>query len=429
MSRGSSQQTERLFQKTFNRLNDFIIFAKRKYDMLVKFVELSERSIELMNVDFVRTQISFMQQPERLIGIKGSRGVGKTTLLLQFAKLHLKDKNRLYISLDNPYFANSNLLEFVDEFVKNGGEYLLLDEVHHYTDWSLVLKNIYDNYKNLKVVYTGSSLLQLNKGMGDLSRRSMLYTLYGLSLREYINLTNKTNFNSFSLNDILTNHQELSRMIISQIKPIQHYSEYIQTGYYPFFIENPQTYLFKLVEIVNQIIEADLPFVAKISYANINKIKQLLQIISESVPFKPNLEKISGQIEISKNTLRDYLYYLEKAMLIIMLRSDKKVNSNLSKPEKIYLSHPNLMYCLATDNSNQGNIRECFFLSQIQALHKINYSDVGDFLVNQKFVFEIGGKNKTYKQIANIENSFIAADNIEIGYKNTIPLWLFGFMY
>lgn len=397
--------------------------------MLNKFVELSECAIELTNADFVRAQVSYFQQPDRLIGIKGSRGVGKTTLLLQFAKLHLKHKNRLYISLDNPYFAKNNLLDFVDEFVKNGGEYLLLDEVHHYTNWSLALKNIYDNYLNLKVVYTGSSLLLLTKGMADLSRRSLLYTLYGLSLREYINLTNKKDFDTISLNDILTNHQELSKMIISQIKPIQLYSEYVHTGYYPFFIENIETYLFKLVEIVNQIIEADLPFVAKISYANINKLKQLLQIISESVPFKPNLEKISGQIEISKNTLRDYLYYLEKAMLVAMLRSDKKVNSNLSKPEKIYLSHPNLIYCLANENSNQGNIRECFFMSQLQTLHQINYSEVGDFLVNQKFVFEIGGKNKTYKQIANIENSFIAADNIEIGYKNTIPLWLFGFLY
>jgi predicted AAA+ superfamily ATPase len=397
--------------------------------MLNKFVELSERAIEFTDVDFVRSQISYLQQPERLIGIKGSRGVGKTTLLLQFAKLHLSNNRKIYISLDNPYFAKNNLLEFVDEFVKNGGEYLLLDEVHHYTDWSLALKTIYDNYKNLKVIYTGSSLLHLTKGRADLSRRTMLYTMHGLSLREYINLVEKKNFQPVSLNDILTNHLELSKSIISEVKPIQHYNEYIQTGYYPFFLENKQTYLFKLVETVNQIIETDLPYVTKISYANINKLKQLLQIISESVPFKPNLEKISSQIEISKNTLKDYLYYLEEAMLIAMLKSDRKVNSNLAKPEKVYLNHPNLMFCLANENSNQGNIRECFFLNQLQSLCTINYSEVGDFLVNKKFIFEIGGKNKTYKQIANIENSFIAADDIEFGHKNTIPLWLFGFLY
>jgi predicted AAA+ superfamily ATPase len=397
--------------------------------MLNKFVELSERAIEFTDVDFVRSQISYLQQTERLIGIKGSRGVGKTTLLLQYAKLHLKSNHKIYISLDNPYFAKNNLLEFVDEFVKNGGEYLLLDEVHHYSDWSLALKIIYDNYKNLKVVYTGSSLLHLAKGRADLSRRTILYTLYGLSLREYINLVKKKNFQPVSLNDILSNHQELSKNIISEVKPIQHYNDYIQTGYYPFFLENKQTYLFKLVETVNQIIETDLPYVTNISYASINKLKQLLQIISESVPFKPNLEKISSQIEISKNTLKDYLYYLEEAMLIAMLKSDRKINSNLAKPEKVYLNHPNLMYCLANENTNQGNIRECFFLNQLQALHQINYSEVGDFMVNKKFIFEIGGKNKTCKQIANIENSFIAADDIEIGNKNTIPLWLFGFLY
>ncbi len=397
--------------------------------MLNKFIELSERAIEFTDVDFVRSQISYLQQPERLIGIKGSRGVGKTTLLLQFAKLHLKNNRKIYISLDNPYFTKNNLLEFVDEFVKNGGEYLLLDEVHHYSDWSLALKNIYDNYKNLKVVYTGSSLLHLSKGRADLSRRTMLYTLHGLSLREYINLVEKRNFQTLSFDEILTNHLELSKTVISSVKPIQLYNEYVQTGYYPFFLENKQTYLFKLVETVNQIIETDLPFVTKISYANINKLKQLLQIISESVPFKPNLEKISSQIEISKNTLKDYLYYLEEAMLIAMLKSDRKVNSNLAKPEKVYLNHPNLMFCLANENSNQGNIRECFFLNQLQSLCTVNYSEVGDFLVNKKFIFEIGGKNKTYKQIANIENSFIVADDIEIGHKNTIPLWLFGFLY
>ena len=397
--------------------------------MLNKFIELSESAIEFTDVNFVRPQISYLQQPERLIGIKGSRGVGKTTLLLQFAKLNLANNRKIYISLDNPYFAKNNLPEFVDEFVKNGGEYLLIDEVHHYTDWSLALKMIYDNYKNLKVVYTGSSLLHLTKGRADLSRRTMLYTLHGLSLREYINLVEKTNFQPVSLNDILTNHLRLSKTIISEVKPIKHYNDYIQTGYYPFFLENKQTYLFKLVETVNQIIETDLPFVTKISYANINKLKQLLQIISESVPFKPNLEKISSQIEISKNTLKNYLYYLEEALLISMLKSGRKINSNLAKPEKVYLSHPNLMFCLANENSNQGNIRECFFLNQLQTLSKINYSEVGDFLVNSKFIFEIGGKNKTYKQIANIENSFIAADDIEIGYKNTIPLWLFGFLY
>jgi len=397
--------------------------------MLSKFVELSERAIESVNCHVVRPQIELLKQNERLIGIKGSRGVGKTTLLMQFAKTHLSGKNRLYISLDNPYFAKNDLFGFVDEFVKNGGEYLLLDEVHHYPTWSLTLKNIYDSFNALKIIYTGSSLLHLSMGRADLSRRSVTYTLHGLSLREYINFTENMDFKPVSLSEILSNHQEISKEIIAKVKPIQKYNEYNSNGYYPFFLENRENYSLKLMEIINQIIETDLPFLAKISYANINKLKQLLQLIAESVPFKPNLEKIGSQVEISKNTLKDYLYYLQDALLISLLKSNKKGDSGLSKPEKIYLFHPNLMACLTNDNANIGNIRESFFLNQLQTKHKVNYSEISDFLVDDKFTFEIGGKNKKYKQIADLENSFIAADDIEIGYKSTIPLWLFGFLY
>ncbi|OQA00380.1 MAG: hypothetical protein BWY70_00722 [Bacteroidetes bacterium ADurb.Bin408] len=397
--------------------------------MLNKLFEISEKAIEESGTDFIRPQIAYLQQNERLIGIKGSKGVGKTTLLLQYAKIHLKKNKKLYLSLDNPFFAGHNLLDYVDDYVKNGGDYLLLDEVHHYPDWSLSLKMIYDTFKNLKVIYTGSSLLHLTKGRADLSRRGMIYTLQGLSLREFINLTEKTDFAVLSLDDILKNHSTLSKAVISKVKPILKYNEYIQWGYYPFFLENKENYLFKLMETINQILEAELPLVAKINYANVNKLKQLLQLISESVPFKPNLEKISGQTSISKNTLKDYLFYLQEAMLILMLRSYKKTQSTLAKPEKIYMHNPNIMFGLAHENSNVGNLRECFFLNQLYLHNKVNYSESGDFLVNGKYTFEIGGKNKTYKQIAGIKNSYIAADDIEIGLNNTIPLWLFGFLY
>ncbi len=397
--------------------------------MLAKFIELSEKAIEFVDCQTVRPQIAWLKQRERLIGIKGSRGVGKTTLLLQFAKTELQNHNRLYISLDNPYFAKNDLFAFVDEFVKNGGMYLLLDEVHHYTGWSQVLKTMYDSFKSLNIIFTGSSLLHLTKGRADLSRRSVIYTLPGLSLREFINFTEKTDFPPYKLSEILENHQNISKTIIARIKPIQKYNQYNSRGYYPFFLENNENYLFKLLEIVNHVLEADLPFVANISYSSINKLKLLLQLIAENVPFKPNLEKISAQVEISKNTLKDYLYYLQEALLIFLLKSDKKGDSRLTKPAKIYLFHPNLMHCLTNDNANIGNIRESFFLNQLQALHKVNYSEKGDFLIDNKLAVEIGGKNKTYKQIADIEHSYIAADDIEIGYKNTVPLWLFGFLY
>jgi len=397
--------------------------------MLSKFFEISEKTIDEVGIDFIRPQIAFLNQNERLIGIKGSKGVGKTTLLLQYAKIHLKKSKKLYVSLDNPFFAGHNLLDFVDDYVKNGGDYLLLDEVHHYPEWSLNLKMIYDTYKNLKVIYTGSSLLHLTKGRADLSRRGMIYTLQGLSLREYINLTEKTDFAVLSLDDILKNHNALSKSVISKVRPILKYNEYIKWGYYPFFLENKGNYQFKLLETINQILEAELPMVAKISYANVIKLKQLLQLVSESVPFKPNFEKVSKQTAISKNTLKDYLFYLHEAMLIFMLRSDKKTQSTLAKPEKIYMHNPNIMFSLAHENSNMGNLRECFFLNQLYLHFNVHYAESGDFLINGKYIFEVGGKNKTYKQIAGLKNSFIAADDIEIGLNNTIPLWLFGFLY
>ncbi len=397
--------------------------------MLNRFIEISERRIESVDTQYVRDQISLLRQPERLIGIKGSRGVGKTTLLLQHARLNLKAGSRLYVSLDNPYFAKNNLLEFVDGFVTNGGEYLLLDEVHHYNNWSLSLKQIYDTYKELQVIYAGSSLLLLTKGRADLSRRGLLYTLHGLSLREYINLTKGTGFPACSLSDILSDHMVISASIIGKIKPVKEYNDYNQSGYYPFFLENRSTYHLKLMEIINQIIESDLPLVTSISISNVNKIKQLIQIISESVPYKPNLEKLSSQTGISINTLKDYLYYLNEAMLISLLRSDKKGLSTLAKPDKIYLSHPNLMFCLATENANEGNIRESFFFNQVKTLLEIRSTGKGDFMVGNKYIFEVGGQGKKYRQIANLENSFIAADDLEIGFKNTIPLWLFGFLY
>ncbi len=397
--------------------------------MLNRFIEISERIIESVDTRYVRDQISLLRQPERLIGIKGSRGVGKTTLLLQYARLNLKAGSRLYVSLDNPWFAKNNLLEFVDEFVKNGGTHLLLDEVHHYNDWSLSLKQVYDSYKGLHVIYTGSSLLLLTKGRADLSRRGTLHTLHGLSLREYVNLTKGTHLPVCSLADILSNHMDISASVLEKIKPVKEYNDYNQSGYYPFFLENRNTYHLKLLEIINQIIESDLPLVASISFSNVNKIKQLVQIISESVPYKPNLEKLSSQTGISINTLKDYLYYLNEAMLIALLRSGKKGISKLARPEKIYLSHPNLMFSLATDNANEGNIRESFFFNQVRTMFEIHATEKGDFLVGNNYVFEVGGRGKKYRQIANVKNSFIAADDVEIGFKNTIPLWLFGFLY
>jgi len=391
--------------------------------------ELSEKAVELAGTAYVREQIEWLHQNERLIGIKGSRGAGKTTLLLQFAKLFLLNEPYIYISLDNLYFTENKLVDFADEFVKNGGKILLIDEVHHYPAWSAELKNVYDNFPGLKVIYTGSSLIHLIRARADLSRRSVTYTLPGLSLREYINITEDKDFPVCRLDDIIVSHNALAKRIWSDIKPIKKYNEYLEAGYYPFFLENPENYRRKLLEVILQVLESDIPLTTGMNVNNINKIKQLLYVISESSPFKPNIEKLSERIGIARNTLKEYIYYLGEALVLNLLTQSGKGISRLSKPEKIFLHHPNLMFALAGSFSDTGTLRETFFVNQVSFNHTVNHSRQGDFLVDNRFIFETGGKNKTVKQIKGLENAFLALDNIESGYLNEIPLWLFGFLY
>lgn len=399
-----------------------VFFMNSMYDF-------SARVVEMVKAANIRPQIEWLKQNERLIGIKGSRGVGKTTLLLQYAKTLLKNDSFVYISLDNLYFTENSLLNFADEFYKNGGKVLLIDEVHHYPNWSLELKNIYDLFPDLKVVYTGSSLLHLSKGLSDLSRRSVVYNLPGLSLREFINFSTKLNLAPISLDEILTDHESVAKHIWKETKPIKWFNQYINHGYYPFFLEGIDNYHHKLNGVILQILESDLPYISGVSYSNINKLKQLLYVISESVPFKPNIEKLSERIGISKNTLKDYLHYLNDALLISMLYSDSKGISRLTKPDKIYLHNTNLMFALANTSSNTGNERETFFYNALSAKHAVSYTQKGDFLIDGRYTFEVGGKNKSHKQIEGVENAYLAIDGIDTGYGNQIPLWLFGFIY
>jgi predicted AAA+ superfamily ATPase len=391
--------------------------------------EISAKSVELVSTQHIRTQIEWLDQRERMICIKGSRGVGKTTLLLQFAKTRLHDKHYVFISLDNLFFTENRLLDFADDFSKNGGKYLLIDEVHYYPNWSVELKNIYDSLPDLRIIYSGSSLLHLTGGRADLSRRSIMHLLPGLSLREFIKFSENIEFPAYSLKDIIQNHTAISKTIWTKIKPIKKYNEYIEIGYFPFFLEGKENYKNKLLETINQVLESDLPYAAKISYSNINKLKQLLYIISESAPFRPNIGKLSERIGISKNTLKDYLHYMADALLISLLHKQSKGISRLTKPEKIYLHNPNFMMAIPGSLVNIGNLRETFFYNQVSHGHQVNYTDNGDFLVDNRYIFEIGGKNKTTRQISGIVNSFLVLDNIETGNKKEIPLWLFGFLY
>jgi predicted AAA+ superfamily ATPase len=335
----------------------------------------------------------------------------------------------LYVSLDNIWFSENKLSELVNRFVSKGGEHLFLDEVHKYPSWSQEIKNIYDDYPNLQVVFTGSSLLEILNARADLSRRAIVYHMQGLSYREYLAMYHKVELAPVTLDQILSNHINISAEVISRIKPLQHFSDYLKNGYYPFYQEKPSQYYQKIEEVVNMILEIELPLLRAVEIAYIQKIKQLLQIISQSAPFVPNVSKLSERIGISRNTLISYLYYLDEVRLINALYKEAGGITKLQKPDKLYLENTNLAYSLGSDNTEIGNMRETFFINQLIRGHKVTYSEKSDFIIDNKFTFEIGGKKKGNKQIADIENSYIVADGIEYGSGNKIPLWMFGLLY
>jgi predicted AAA+ superfamily ATPase len=393
-------------------------------------VEKSFQKVRDTDTRFIRSIMDKIDWNDRLIGIRGARGIGKTTLLLQRIKKYLGNSNEaLYVSLDNLWFTEYRLLDLVDFFVKHGGKYLFLDEVHKYPQWSQAVKNIYDDYPNLKIVFTGSSLLEILNARADLSRRAIVYDIQGLSYREYLNITQKADFRSYSLSDILKSHREVSDEILSKIKPLQFFNDYLQHGYYPFFTEGVTRFSYRLEEVVNMILEVELPLLRNVETAYIPKIKQLLQIVSEATPFIPNIDRLSKRIGIHRNTLISYLYYLQETQLTNHLHKDVSGINRLQKPEKIYLENTNLAYTLAENNTDIGNMRETFFLNQLSYNHTVEYPNSGDFWVDKNILFEIGGKSKSGKQIKDADNAYIASDNIEYGFGNKIPLWQFGMLY
>jgi len=395
-----------------------------------KLVETSSFKIRGIKDEFERYLTGIIDWNDRLIAIIGARGCGKTTLMLQYLKRNYsKPGEALYLSLDDIYFTTNKLIEVVDEFLKQGGQYLFIDEVHKYVGWSREIKNAYDTYPGLKIVFTGSSMLQVHKSDGDLSRRAIVYEMRGLSFREYLMMHSKKEFPVLKLIDIVNNHGALATKISTEIKPLMEFKNYLRYGYYPYFLENKDNYLQRLSSTVNLILESDLPAVERMDYSTIHKIKKLLYVIATTVPFKPNIEKLSKQINATRGSTLLYLDYLRKAQLIGVLKSTKAGDGYMNKPEKLYLNNTNLMYALEPEQPDIGTLRETFFMNQLQADGEVHYTDKGDFLVKSKMLFEVGGKNKTFDQSKEVKNSFIAADGIEIGYKNKIPLWLFGFLY
>lgn len=388
------------------------------------------RKLEATNLDFIRSIMDSIRWEARLIGIKGARGVGKTTLILQYIKKFLAaDESTLYVSLDNLWFSQNSLTKLTDEFVKKGGKYLFLDEVHKYPNWSQEIKNIYDDYPTLKIVFTGSSLLEILNARADLSRRAIIYTMQGLSFREFLMLKTGIDLPIYKLSDITNSHSSLTKDINKKIKPLQYFETYLKSGYYPFFLEVPELYHERLEEVVNLILEVELVILRKVDAAYIPKLKQLLHIIGESVPFIPNISKLSEKISINRNTFVSYLFYLEEAGLTKNLFKNAKGITRLQKPDKLYLENTNLQFSIAKHNSDKGNMRETFFLNQVAYQALVEYADDGDFKVEGKYLFELGGKNKSRKQLKGAPNAYVVSDDIEFGFENKIPLWLFGFLY
>lgn len=374
------------------------------------------------DTSFLRYLHDIIPWNDRMIAIVGSRGVGKTTMLLQHIRLHLPVEKTLYVSADDLYFSDHGLYDLARQFHQFGGEHLFIDEIHKYANWSQELKNIYDAIPQLQVVFTGSSILDIYHGTSDLSRRVLTFTLNGLSFREYLSMKKGFRLPVHSLDDILHHNVNVEGLDY----PLAHFREYLRRGYYP-FSEN-EGFEMRILNVVNRVIETDIPLYARLNISSIEKLKRLLNVVAASVPFKPNISKLAGILDVSRETLNDYLEYMVRAKLINALHGTTQGIRGLGKVEKIYLENTNLSYAL-TPHPETGNVRETFFFNQLQVSHQIQAANKSDFLVDGKYTFEVGGEHKGRKQIAGTPDAFVVKDDIEKGMFDIVPLWQFGLMY
>ena len=362
----------------------------------------------------------------RLIGVKGFRGVCKTTFLLSYIRQQYgNSRDCLYVNLNDFYFSKRRIFSFADEFYKRGGKVLVLDQIHKYTEWSKELRQCYDELPDLKIVFSSSPVLRIIEGNDELKGIAKIYHLEGLSFREFLNFKTGQEFPKFALNDILDRHREIVPDIIRKVRPLAYFPEYLKSGFYPYFIKNPEFYGETLLRHVNLALEIDVTYLNQIELKYLPKLRKLLQLIGGQMPFSPNVSKISAEIETSRATVLNYLRYLKNARLINLLFSNG-TNGQLQKPDQVYLHKTNLLHIVAPDNINNRNLRMTFFYNQVGYQHKVTSSHEFDFKVNDKFDFGVGGK---YTQAEEGENCYAAADMIEIGEGNVIPLWLFGFLY
>ena len=401
----------------------------KELEDLEEIMRSYRNKLSAVGTTFHRGLYTKIDWDDRLIGIKGPRGSGKTTMLLQRIKENFEDKGQaLYISLDSLWFASHNLMDLVDYHYTHGGTHLFIDEVHHLPYWQTLLKNIYDDFPTLHVVYTGSSMLRIDHSQGDLSRRQIVYHLPGLSFREYLEFEGLYKCEPLELEDLLKDHVKIAEEVCAKIKVLPEFEKYLKQGYYPFYKEVKKGYAMRLQQVVNQVIENDYPNIDEVSMSTIRKTKKMLMLLAEKVPQTPVMTELYAQLDTDRNQGLKMMHALERGGLLGLLSSEAKSFKGLARPDKIFLNNPNLMYAL-TSKPEIGTVRETFFFNQLSQTQTVTFPKKGDFAVNGKYLFEVGGKNKSFDQIKDIENSYLAVDGIEVGYFNRIPLWVFGMMY
>lgn len=387
-----------------------------------RLYEFFNRKLKSTPTDFLRYKYERIKWDGRAFGIVGPRGVGKSTMILQHIKLNLNTSDTLYVSADHIYFSEHSLVDLADYFVKMGGKHLFIDEIHKYDGWAREVKQIYDSYEDLLIVISGSSILDIYKGMADLSRRFPIYEMQGLSFREYLNLFHGINAPVCSLDEIL-NH----KAVLPDVKhPLPLFKDYLSRGYYPF--GRDEEYEMELLQVINQTMEVDIPTHLQANVSLGKKLKSLLMVVAKSVPFKPVMQRLAEATGISRNDIASHLFYMERAGMITQLRDTTGGIRGLGKVEKLYLDNTNLIYALSPEHADIGNVRETFFMNQMRVMNDVTGSSISDFEIDGK-TFEIGGKKKGQKQIENAEEGYIVKDNIESGYANVIPLWTFGLNY
>ena len=396
----------------------------------------SDRILANTSTEIIREKMDEIHWNTQLVSIVGAKGVGKSTLIKQYLKQHyaLGDRTVLYCSADTVDFSMRTLVGLAEEFVMRGGELLVIDEIHKChsgtTDWSREIKEIYELFPELKMIVSGSLLLSLKEGDADLSRRAVKYTMPGLSFREALRFYHGLTFPQWSLEEILAHPYDLWQTVTAKCKPVALFKEYLEKGYYPFLLEGEGEYYTKIEQVVNYIVETELPQICKVDVANIRKLQALIAMICSEVPFELNANRIAGALEIGRDTVVEYLKYLGDAKVLNLLYSDKKKIGKLTKPDKIYMENTNLMYAIAPTKVEVGTLRETFAICALSDSHIVEYGKAqGDFKVDAKYTFEIGGRNKTFSQIAGVKDSYIFADDWDMPDGAKLPLWMLGFLY